>query len=425
MREDDIRKAYKDSVSDITASDEFKERAMQRMLIESMRPPVRSTFYRVIISTVTIAACALIVFAVWKDTTKDQIASTQNSVSEQFDDYVVDEEKAVETMAAGDNDDKTAGAEKTKEKRSSDTQAKEAFTGDAIVEEDASEEEESLEEMIEEEAAVTTTAATQKPEMKVKVTAAAEEKTLSAQTEAAQTTAPAAAAADAAPAADEKPAGITSASEEEQDMLEDDLSLLPIMPTDSIDHDDTDDVYAGDGSGSAYSEEGLTNSDSFYGSNYVAVGQDDTDGEVVEEFEEAADEGDRKSIYQTETETAVREDVDYDPKNLKDSLIGGEARVIFTDTDESHLADEHSSSLLINVLTSTDGSEISRSSYAPTDHQYIVDIENNGMAVRFYVSKDSVTYRTANEDGIIYITYNAPYAYETVMNTMAGRRVAD
>ncbi|MBQ4486290.1 MAG: hypothetical protein II936_04715 [Oscillospiraceae bacterium] len=310
MREDDIRKAYKDSVSDITASDEFKERAMQRMLIESMRPPVRSTFYRVIISTVTIAACALIVFAVWKDTTKDQIASTQNSVSEQFDDYVVDEEKAVETMAAGDNDDKTAGAEKTKEKRSSDTQDKEAFAGDAIVEEDASEEEESLEEMIEEEAAVTTTAATQKPEMKVKATAAAEEKTSSAQTEAAQTTAPAAAAADAAPAADEKPAGITSASEEEQDMLEDDLSLLPIMPTDSIDHDDTDDVYAGDGSGSAYSEEGLTNSDSFYGSNYVAVGQDDTDGEVVEEFEEAADEGDRKSIYQTETETAVREDVD-------------------------------------------------------------------------------------------------------------------
>ena len=35
-------------------------------------------------------------------------------------------------------------------------------------------------------------------------------------------------------------------------------------------------------------------------------------------------------------------------------------------------------------------------------------VENNGMAVRFYVSKDSVTYRTANEDGIIYITYNAP-----------------
>ena len=425
MREDDIRKAYKDSVSDITASDEFKERAMQRMLIESMRPPVRSTFYRVIISTVTIAACALIVFAVWKDTTKDQIASTQNSVSEQFDDYVVDEEKAVETMAAGDNDDKTAGAEKTKEKRSSDTQDKEASAENAVVGEADAEKEESLEEMIEEETAVTTTAATQKPEMKVKVTAAAEEKTSSAQTEAAQTTAPAAAAADAAPAADEKPAGITSAAEEEQDILEDDLSLLPIMPTDSIDHDDTEEIYAGDGSGSAYSEEGLTNSGSFYGSNYVAVGANDTDGEVVEEFEEAADEGDRKSIYQTETETAVREDVDYDPKNLKDSLIGGEARVIFTDTDESHLADEHSSSLLINVLTSTDGSEISRSSYAPTDHQYIVDIENNGMAVRFYVSKDSVTYRTANEDGIIYITYNAPYAYETVMNTMAGRRVAD
>ena len=421
MDEKNIRNAYRRSFENIGASEEFKNRTLEKMMAISAETaktePVRVrkntvkniAFSKYIVGLTAAAACAVLTVAVIRNS-PDRLASTTKS--ELDSNYVTVYEpvdgEADEYIAPHNNSDdvKTPvyderSAENAEEYETEEEEEVLAGGADEETAEDPDEQPA--------ETSVTTTAAENRAETTaqtdVQTAAAAAEAVL--ETQAAAVTLPP----ETAPGASDE-----TRQRKKKDTAETEVSsaaylVAPAAPdeapaaeTQSTDNDTdktAEAVFYTDGE----------SFDSIIG----------FDGEIVEE----ADSGDTYGVptdpvvtgitgVPMPAEVIVNQAEENSPEDFRSRLTGGIAVIqLKGNIDDKFTLKRDDSTLIISALTEhTGGHTISLE--APGGYDYIVDVQSPKDFLRFYVSADTITVRTADDRGIIYVSYPNNTAKPTV-----------
>ena len=466
MNEKNIRNAYRRSFENIGASEEFKNRTLEKMMaiaretpsttdLKAGSPPTLSgaarvepvkyntkkniAFSKYIVGITAAAACAVLTVAVIHNS-PDRLAST-TAKNDEIDNYITVYEpvdgEADEYLAPHNDPDNNAEAAIADDKAAENAEEEYELEEEEVMaggawDDDIIEEEETDAQPAE--AAVTTAPAFEdRAETSAQTTVTSAPKQAETVPEA-PAAAPAINESVTAPAAEESPEETSPETKRqtkkkstgETDITSAAYFVAPAAPDEAPAAEKAGEQTSREDSNKTEGAVFFTDGEAF--DNIIGL-----DGEIVEEEaakEEAVTAGGSGSDtfggytdppivtgvtgVSMPAEVIVNQAEENSPEDFRSRMRGGNA-VIFMkgNIDDQITLKRDDSTRIITVLTEhTGGHTISRE--APGGYDYIIDIQSPKDFLRFYVSADSVTVRTADSRGIIYVSYSNNTAKGTV-----------
>ncbi|MBQ5330974.1 MAG: hypothetical protein J6F31_06955 [Oscillospiraceae bacterium] len=380
---------YRRSMANITASDRFKERALAAMKETERRkkhPAVK--IHRYVLTAAATAACVLLTVTLVNRNDRNIATTTAGDTSAVYE-------------AAYENVDEFKEEETENALLTIETEE------EVLEEEEAEEEEERAEEEIAEspEETVVTEVTVAGAEM-VQTTTAAPEKTAAHK----KTEKPAADREDkkpvlrdeakaeqvtAAPAGEASPVTV-SAAEEKKAAVPDSKTFAVSVPEETS----VTPLFV-------YVDEPSSLVEEFSNDNAAANGGEaEADEEMAAGGEDALIMEESPEMTVTaESMVVISEEEKYSVIELAGLIDGGKVSVTESGgSGDSSILDRAASGSVISAILSAEGTA-EKTSSAPAEYKYVVDIESDTGVYRFYIGTDRVTCRTADENGIIYISY--------------------